>query len=63
MLSMEEEANRKEVIQMNSYQKPEVVFCGNALESVQHMGKTAIANDAQAPNQPPATTPAYEADE
>jgi hypothetical protein len=48
---------------MNSYQKPEVVFCGNALESVQHMGKTAIANDAQAPNQPPATTPAYEADE
>ncbi len=48
---------------MNSYQKPEVVFCGDAIQSILSVGKTAIANDAQPPHEPPATVPAYEADE
>ena len=48
---------------MDSYQKPKIAFCGNALESVQHVGKTVIANEAQPPKEPPGTAPAYEADE
>jgi hypothetical protein len=60
---MEEETKRKEVIQMKMYQKQEVVFCGDALEAIQSMGKISIANDAQPPHEPPGTVPAYEADE
>ncbi len=48
---------------MSKYQKPEVVFCGDALQAIQSMTKAALAFDSQPPHQPPATTPAYEADE
>lgn len=48
---------------MNRYEKPEVVLSGDAVRAIQNMAKTAIANDAAPPHQPPATTSAYEADE
>jgi len=48
---------------MNTYEKPEVVLSGDAVRAIQNMAKTAIANDAAPPHQPPATTSAYEADE
>lgn len=60
---MEEKPKRKEVIEMSRYEKPEVVVSGDAVEAIQNMAKTAIANDAQPPHEPPATTSAYEADE
>ena len=45
------------------YEKPEVVLSGDAVQAIQNMAKTAIANDAAPPHEPPATTSAYEADE
>lgn len=48
---------------MSRYHKPELVISGDAVQTIQNMGKTAMANDAQPPHEPPATAPAYEADE
>ena len=48
---------------MSRYQKPELVTLANATEAIQNMAKTAMANDAAPPHQPPATASAYEADE
>ena len=60
---MEQKPIRKEVSQMSSYQKPELVKRVNASEAIQNMAKTAMANDAAPPHEPPATASAYEADE
>jgi hypothetical protein len=48
---------------MKTYTKPELVLCGDASQAIQGSGKQTMANDAQVPHEPPATTPAYEADE
>lgn len=50
-------------MEMNTYQKPELVFCGAAIEAIQANSKETMADDAQAPHDFPATTTAYEADE
>ena len=60
--SMSQE-NQKEANRMTRYQKPELVTLANASEAIQNMAKTAMANDAAPPHQPPATASAYEADE
>jgi hypothetical protein len=54
---------RKEVIQMRGYEKPELTVSANAVEAIQNLAKTSMADDAQPPHEPPATTSAYEADE
>ena len=48
---------------MNTYQKPGLVFCGNAMQVIQATSKETMADDAQAPHDFPSTTTAYEADE
>jgi hypothetical protein len=60
---MEKKSERKEVIKMKAYQKPEIVFSGAAQQVIQALEKASMADDAQSPNHPPATTTAYEADE
>ena len=60
---MEQESKGKEVNSMKTYTKPELVLCGDASQAIQGIGKQTMANDAQVPHEPPATTPAYEADE
>jgi hypothetical protein len=60
---MEKRSERKEVIHMNTYQKPEIVFSGAAQQAIQATEKHTMADDAQFPYELPATTSAYEADE
>lgn len=60
---MENSSERKEVIRMNKYQKPEIVFSGAAQQAIQATSKHAVADDALFPYDQPATSSAYEADE